>query len=401
MCQAARILLYVVLSVSGMLAQAQTHPDSSALLAIRSEYHPLATFLASAPERIPTRGNRVELVPDGEQLLWLLTRDIMAAREFVHMDYFIFKDEPETDYIHAAMRLRALDGLEVRYIAEDFTQKKGYINRMRRSGVEVKHYRMFPLVHRNHQKLVVIDSDVAYTGGMNLARDYFYYWDDLSVRLQGPAVASVELLFDKMWRRLRGAPTRAVCSPPPVPGSDVIVQQVDDSPYDKENRTLYAFVWALDHAKEFFYAKSPYFAPPPELARALKEAAGRGVDVRLILPERGDLSFMDPVNRSYYKQMLDAGVKLYQRGDRFDHSKVFTSDNYLSCIGSSNMDGVSFRSNFENNLLFYDEDLAQEIRSLIEQNLARSELITPEYLQGLSGWERMGHGLLRVLGQWM
>lgn len=400
MCKFLRVLC-VMLLVPVLLVQAQIHPDSSALHAIRVDYQPLAAFLASAPERIPTRGNRVELVPDGEQLLWLLTRDILAAREFVHMSYFIFKAEPETNYIRSAMRVRALDGLEVKYIAEDFNQKRSYINTMRRSGVLVRHYPLFPLNHRNHQKLVVIDSDVAYTGGMNLARDYFYDWDDLSVRLQGPVVASLELVFDKMWRRLQGAPTQTVCSPQPSPGSDVIVQQVDDNPYEQERRTLFAYVWALDHAKEYFYAKSPYFTPPQELARALKEAAARGVDVRLILPERGDLLFMDPVNRSYYKQMLDAGVKLYHRCDKFDHSKVFTTDNYLSCIGSTNMDALSFRMNFENNLLFYDEALAREIRHLIEQTMVHCELIHPEYLQSLTRRERRGQGLLRFVGQWM
>ena len=397
MSQALRYLLPLLLS-PGLFLQAQAQP--AYLEAIRPEYRELAARLATSPEREPTTGNSVELITSGPEALERMTMDILDARESVHMEFFIFKPDDEGNQIRSALRLKGLDGLEVRYIAEDLRQKTRFVNRMRHSGVQVRHFPVLPLRWRNHQKIVVLDGRVAYTGGMNIAHDNLCEWDDTGLRLRGPAVRCLDQVFARMWKHLGGTESALPLPAPERKENGVTVQVVDDSPGDKVRRNLDAYVWALDHARDYFYIKIPYFTPPRELRRALNEAAARGVDVRLVIPEVADWppELIKPFDRSFYKEMTEAGVHIYLRAGRFDHSKIVASDDYFSAAGTINLDGLSMLYNYENNLLFYDEAMTLLLKERILGDLANCYELTPEHIAAFPLWERCSAGLLRLIG---
>ena len=379
-------------------ARAQESIPDEVLAAIRDDYRPMAELLAVKPGQVPTIGNRVRVIIDGEEKLGLLIADILSARSSVNMEYFIFVNDEGSRLVRTALKLKALDSLDVRFILEDMRQAftpSAYYDSMAEAGVQLCHYPFFPINTRNHQKVVTIDGAVGYTGGMNIAGKYFYEWHDTDVRIEGPAVASLDAVFAEMWKHVHGRdyapPTPAAPFPDGIP-----VQIVADGP-SGNHYNLQAYIWALNHAQSYFYAKTPYFAPPKELLDVLKNAAARGVDVRLVLPapELMDEPVMVPVNASCYRELLEAGIRLSFSEGRFDHSKIFACDDYLSAIGSVNMDGRSLLINHEDNAYFYDEGMALQVKELILRSEREGEPITLDYVNSFTPGFRFLCALLR------
>ena len=374
---------------------------AAAMSQIREEYRPLADLLSTKPGRELTEGNLVEIIPTGEELYFRLQEDIMAATETVHAEYFIFDADNVGNIIRTAFRLKALDGLEVRYIAEDLTQNAGFMNTMRKSGVEVRHYPFFPLRRRNHQKLLLMDRRIGYSGGYNIAADNLFEWTDVAVRLQGPVVSKLEMLYAEMWRR-RGGEESAyeITEAEPFSGG-VIVQSVDEDPPAKDHINLQGYLWIINNAKDYIYAKSPYFKPPEELVTALSNAAVRGVDVHLVIPMHKDkpAEFVVPFERVFFEEMVLAGVHIHMMEEGFDHCKMFVSDDYISTVGSVNLDALSLIYNYEHNLFFYDEAIAAQVKSFIAEGFGSSYELTEEQVDAFPAWNRAFKGPLRLMGK--
>lgn len=373
---------------------------AAAMSQIREEYLPLVELLSTSPEREPSEGNLVQFFECGPEVFSLMQEDIMAAKKTIHSEFFLFDQDEAGFLFRTGFRLKALEGVEVRYISEDFTQKASFINPMRKSGVDVKHHPFFPLRPRNHQKFLLIDCSVGYCGGANITMGNFFEWDDMSVRVQGPVVAKMEMAYAKMWKKRKGKESAwEIRAAEPYEGG-VIVQSVAEFPKEKSRLNLNAYIWALDHAREYFYAKSPYLKPPEELIEAMINAARRGVDVRLLLPALKDppTGVIVPFERVFYEDLMKAGVHIHIRTDKFDHGKMFVSDGYLSAVGSVNLDVLSLVSNYENNLFFYDEGIASELRRFIEEDMSNDNELTPEQVEAFPRWQSAFKGTFRVLG---
>ena len=189
----------------------------------------------------------------------------------------------------------------------------------------------------------------------------------------------------------------AVCAAPEQASQDgIILQTVADGPDVPAHTCMEAVIWALDHASSYIYFQTPYFCPPQRVVKAMKRAAERGVDVRIIIPGACDISLCDPVNRSYYKTLTKSGVKVYQR-EKFNHSKVFVCDDYLGCIGSSNLDWLSMRYLYEINTFLYDSGTASRMKANFLERAEESELVTDETIKGWSAGEKMLQGVSRLL----
>ena len=347
----------------------------------------------------PTVGNTVEIIRSGVDKLDFLVCDMMHARSYVHMEYFEFFRDPDSRLVRMALKLKALDSLEVRYIEEDLMtlpESHAYFNNMRRHGVEVEHYSFFWCNRRNHQKIVTIDDAVAYVGGMNISPHYYYEWDDTHLRLTGPCVQKVDALYDRMWRRVGGTPTKGVTDPervmpvevPETAYRDVIVQESSDEP-EEGHVTLEAYIWMLDHCQDYLYIQTPYFTPPKELREAMRRAVERGLDLRIIIPEKTDMHIVDPANRSYYRECLEAGVRVYQTRGRFNHTKSFVADDYLSGVGSANLDGRSLKHNYENCTYFLFSAMGHPFQQFAEM-MSRSSVTSGSSLV----WRRTDFRLL-------
>lgn len=367
---------------------------------IREEYRPLAHMLATLPEREPTNGNLVELLHPGSELLLRLQDDILAAGESIHAEFFIFADDIVGNTIRTALNFKALDSLDVLYMGDAIGSNAAFFNRMKKFGVQVKRRPLIPLRPRNHQKLLLLDHSVGYTGGMNMSCSEFYDWVDFIVCLRGPVVAQLERLYARTWESHGGKAEYDFPVPEPYDGG-VTIQSVGDDPKKKERLNLKAYLWVLENAREYFWAKTPYLKPPREFIDALVDAAGRGVDIRLMTPwDKDDISCLEePFERVLYEELVDAGVHIYIRPDRYDHSKVFVTDDYLCATGSVNLDCLSLRSNFENNLYFYDEGVARQMKSLIEDDFANCYELTPEHIAAFPCWLKTFKNTLRTLGK--
>ena len=299
---------------------------------------------------------------------------------------------------------KASQGVKVRFLYEaigNFPIPGRYYYEMRKAGVEVVRFHQ-PLLHilnsiatinsRNHRKIVVIDGRIGYTGGMNINNHYFFKWRDTHLRLTGDAVAMLQSIFMDSWLTSGGSIDRLypeyfpqIHAPSvglfPTGGrifKNKAVQVVADEPDAVWPIIKMSYEWVFANAKEYIYLQTPYFVPPHSVLEAMKMAALSGVDVRLMVPAKVDTFLMGPANRSFFGECLDAGIRIYEREGEFNHSKTFVADDYLSQIGSANMDNRSFDINYEVNSYIFDEEVALYNKGIFLKELENCREVTLE-----------------------
>ncbi len=338
-------------------------------------------FLLSYGVPPATDGNTVELLARGEEAFGRFYQIIEQATSTIHITTYILGCCDVGDALTALLARKAARGVKVRLLLDSVGSwriGKRYLAPLRKSGAHVAYF--MPVLHipfrgranlRNHRKIVVVDSRVALTGGMNLARPYMgpppdtSYWVDLSVVIQGPAVADLESLFFSDWAFATGiqltAPAHAADGrgsthevPKPCQALGGSMVQVVASGPDVPGDPLYeSLVSSIFAARERIWIVTPYFVPDEMLARSLNLAARRGVDVRLIMPARSNHLSADLARESYLRDLHEAGgqVLLYQ--PVMMHAKAVIFDNQLAVIGSANMDNRSLFLNYEVALFLY------------------------------------------------
>jgi cardiolipin synthase len=217
---------------------------------------------------------------------------------------------------------------------------------------------------------------------MNINDHYFYQWRDTHLRLTGEAVASLQYAFLDTWLAAGGQLNSALVNfffHLDKPSCDLplgaLTQITPDDPTSPEPVLLTAYEWILNHAQSYVWFQSPYIAPPPSLISAMRNAAQRGVDVRVMVPEHCDTAIMRPINKRYYAELTEAGVQLYVRSGEFMHSKTLVCDDYLSCVGSANLDYRSFGIDYEINTFFYDRAVALQQKQIFENDLPICRLV--------------------------
>ena len=224
------------------------------------------------------------------------------------------------------------------------------------------------MVNRDHRKILLVDGQIGYLGGRNISDDYYRRWRDADIRITGPAVEHLTRVYkrsqDRVAPRSGGLyvaddlPERALRDTVAYLEQvrDATVQIVYDCPTDTLLPIRNCFEWAIGHAKEYFWFYNPYTPPPHSVLKALKDAAARGVDVRWIVPANNDEAVERPMGEAIYRELLMAGVKIFEWQGNMNHTKQFMSDNYLTVIGSANMDNLSFFLNYEVLAIVYNEE---------------------------------------------
>lgn len=349
--------------------------------AIRPKYRSLSRLLSRDSGLTVSDDNEIEIITSGGRKLEALVNDILSAKHHIHFEYFYFLKDDGSRKIKNLLMKKAREGVKVRFIHENIaniTIWPGYYNEMKEAGVEIVRFTnpdtflLSKFNYRDHRKIVVIDGKIGYTGGMNIGDDYFFRWRDTHMRMTGNAVASLQYCFLNSWITSGGRIDNDFDEFFPqnrVTHDDKLVQIIPDQP-DREWPMLHmGAVWAAQHAEQYLYIQTPYFVPPEPLLLALKSAALKGCDVRVMVPAKADLFFMDPANKSYYSECLEAGIRIFERGGRFIHAKTSVSDDYLSIIGSANMDYRSMELSHEINAYIYNSDIATENREIFLQDL--------------------------------
>ena len=338
---------------------------------------------------LPFQYNETQLYLNGYEFFPQLLRDIAAARDHIHLDFFIFADDSLGNLIADALIAKAAEGVEVRVICDDvgcWSVPSRFFERMREGGVEVHLFMpvRFPAFtskanYRNHRKIAVFDGRIGYAGGMNIARRYVQGtarqgWRDTMVRVCGNAVYGLQRAFLVDWFFVdRTLITNRRYYPEfALPTTLCLTQVVTSNPIDPWPLIEQGYVRILHSARQYVYIETPYFLPTDPVLFALRTAALSGVDVRLMIPLRGDSRFVTWASRSFVREIKNAGVKVlfYEAG--FNHSKLMVCDDRLATIGSTNVDFRSFEHDFESNLFFYNREMALRVKQVFLDDEANS-----------------------------
>ena len=360
---------------------------------VEQRFQPLTMLLARGG-RPSVSLSTPQIITSGKDKYNMLMSDLICAKESIHMEYFHFGIDKSSRKIRQVLMEKARQGVKVRFINENIANwpiPNCYFRSMRKAGVEVVNFSdskfsllrfLMTLSYRDHRKIVVIDNRIGYTGGMNINDHYFYQWRDTHLRLTGEAVASLQYAFLDTWLASGGQLHSAVNSfffhldkPSCDQSLGTLTQITPDDPTSPEPVLLTAYEWILNHAQKYVWFQSPYIAPPPSLISAMRNAAQRGVDVRVMVPEHCDTAIMRPINKSYYAELTEAGVLFYVRSGEFMHSKTIVCDDYLSCVGSANLDYRSFGIDYEINTFFYDRAVALRQKQIFENDLPICRLV--------------------------
>ena len=371
---------------------------------IRPEYRPLAALITSDTKLPPVGGNAVELLPEGQQKLDGILRDFAAAQSSIYIDHYRICSDSSGTIVMNLLKEKAAQGVDVRIIVDkpaNTEEDRAILLGLNEAGIKADlfHFPSWPLdylwpskaMHRDHRKIITVDGIIGYTGGRNIQDEYFFEWRDADVRIEGPAVEQLNCVYQENQQRVNPdlPPLRPAIADTVVRGNK-IVQIVPDSPDDTKLPIRNLFEWAIGNAKDYFYFYNPYTPPPSSTIDLLKEAAARGVDVRWIVPANNDVSPAKWMGESLYGEFLRAGIRVYEWQGNVLHAKQFISDDYLTAVGSANMDNLSFFLNYEALALVYDEEVATEAHDLYLEELdTRCKELTLEEVKKWSIFKKL------------
>lgn len=369
------------------------------LSGIEKKFIPLAEQMSYGMNNL-SHNTSIDIFTDGASKRDMLIEDIKNAKEYIHIEYFHFGMDKGSREIKELLEQKAQEGVKVRFLNENianFPIPSVYYLSMKRHGVEVVNFSAYALLHpidfltrlnyRNHRKIVVIDGKIGYTGGMNINDNYFLRWRDTHLRLCGDAVESLQATFLDSWLSAGGEldkPIESYFLYGECEGdkglrysfSDKKVQVVADDPLSLSRSAQDMYIWTCENAEKYIYIQTPYFAPPKPVIEAIKSAAQRGVEVILMLPKNTDNLLMRYTNRAYYRECLEAGVHILLKNGAFIHSKTFICDDYLTQIGTSNLDYRSLELCYEVNTLIYDEEVSLTNKEIFFNDAKKCEELT-------------------------
>lgn len=372
----------------------------------------LPAFLKSEgfPAFSDTSANYLET---GEAYFKQLKEDLKKAEQFIFLEFFIIHEGVMWDEILDILREKAQSGVTVRILYDGMGSLKtlpyGYCKKLKQMGIDAKIFQRFvPLLstmqnNRDHRKIVVIDGKVAFTGGINLSDEYineydrFGHWLDSGIRLEGQAVAQFTRFFLEMWY------TNHTPDPDPSVFFNNLPKQARgwvipycDSPLFESNCIRDLYLTLINSARKYIYITTPYLIPGDELLSALRLAAKSGVDVRLITPFHGDHKIVHTISRSYYKELTDAGVRIYEYLPGFVHSKSFVCDDLVCSVGTANLDYRSLYLHYECGALCINTPTVKAVKDDFLTVIARSKEVTPQKLPPFSSIQRLLISVIRL-----
>lgn len=357
----------------------------------------------------------VEFHKTAEEGLEAQKRELRKAKKFIFMEYHAIEESSAFLELKEILVQKAKEGVEVRVFYDDVGSfvfiNKDFIKRMEAVGIQCRVFNpMHPFLNifmnnSDHRKITVIDGKVGFTGGYNLAEEYFNrthpygYWKDTGIMLTGDAVRNLTVMFLEMWNAVRKTDMDYDKYLPKVEYTakeQGFVQPYADSPLDHETTGENVYMNLIKNAKHEIFFTTPYLIITDEMSRELRMAARRGVDVRIVTPGIPDKKMVYQMTRSYYSELARNGVRIYEYTPGFIHAKQCVCDGESATVGTINMDYRSLYLHFENGVLMYHYDAVAEIRKDFEDIFAASTEVTEKYNGRKSVPARMGRGVLRL-----
>ena len=349
--------------------------------------------------------NRVELIIDGSPFFLDFIQTILSAKHYVFVETYIVADDRTGSKVKDALIQKAKEGVEVAFVYDAFgslSLPDAYVEELMSAGVKVHKFRPFSftiglnrLVKRNHRKLLVVDGQIGFVGGMNLSDDYAALadggqgWRDTAVKVDGPAVKQLEQLFRQMWARyakigLQTTPIQAI----DYPGGHDVRFIANYGRVDRADIHR-AYIRSILSAKKSVRIVTAYFTPDRKLLRALRRAAKRGVSVEIITAGATDLEVILHASRGLYANLLRHGVRIYEWHDRVLHAKTAVVDGFWSTVGSANLNHRTWLLDQEVNATITGEQFAKQMDTQFELDRARCRAITRELWRQRPMWRRL------------
>jgi cardiolipin synthase len=374
-------------------AKEEQNEDESALVSATEIERSLFRVGARLTHTRATVRNRVEVLAEGGATYDALGTAIDGARHHVHAQYYLIRDDATGAWFRDRLAAAARRGVTVRLLTDGFgcfVLGRGWRRPLRKAGARVAEFLpmrsvlLQPVNLRNHRKIVVVDGEVAFTGGFNVGDEYragemrsVGAWRDVHLRIEGPAAAQLQQVFFQDWAFATGDPIEPEAYfPHEVRGcGDATVAVVPSGPDTRTEAIHHLFFGAIVAAQHEVLVTTPYFVPTESLMVAMEVAAMRGVRVRLLLPARSNHRVTFHAGRSFYAQLLEAGVEILEYEPGIVHAKTLVVDGRVALVGSANMDLRSFRLNFEVHALVHDATTAAKLVEMFEGYAAKSRRV--------------------------
>ena len=361
-------------------------------------FYQMASF--SKNKNFTSSNNKATILVNGELKFPDVLESLRRAKHHIHIEYYIYANDTIGNQVAQILIEKAKEGVEVRFIYDDFGSsgiRKNIVRQLRAEGVEAYPFYKINMImfanrmnYRNHRKIIVIDGTVGYIGGINVSDNYInngdekkLYWRDTHLKIEGTSVVNLQSTFLTDWN---------FCANQKIPYStdyfpienetkkfgNHLVQIVTSGPDSKYPKIKFTLIQAILNAKHEICITSPYFIPDRSFLDAILTAALSGIDVKMLLPFKSDSFIVNTTTQSYFQELLDAGVKIYTYNKGFIHAKTTICDQKVAIIGTANLDNRSFDLNFEINAIVYDEGIATELKDIYDKDLMMSTQVIPE-----------------------
>lgn len=362
-----------------------------------------------------TQDNKVEVFHEGEELFNRILSSLKNAQNYIHMEYFIIRNDSLGRHIINILTEKAREGVEVKLLYDGMGSIRlspRFFKKLHEAGGRSAAFfqPFLPYINvrinfRNHRKILIIDGDEAYIGGFNIGDEYlglsprFGHWRDCHLNIRGSAIDSLEMRFLLDWRFAARDPLSETdfYFPTRKPEGSSALQIVSSGPDMNYPAIKNGYLKLINKAKRNVYIETPYLIPDESVLEALKIAALSGVDVRLMIPYKPDHFYVYWASLSYVGELLEAGVRCYQYQKGFLHSKMVCTDGFASSVGTANLDIRSFELNFEVNAFIYDEEISRQLEEKFLLALEHCIEITPETYAMRPMRVRFKEGLFRLL----
>ncbi len=355
----------------------------------------------------------------GEEKFEALKQELMKAKKFILLEYFILEPGKMWDTVFDILKQKVTEGVEVRLMYDDVgslqTLPKIYDKLIQNAGIKLTVFNPFRprlnamMNYRDHRKICVIDGNVGFCGGINLADEYINvypklgHWKDTAVMLTGDGVWNFTFMFLQLWKYESGEDIEFDRYRPTVSCTDAkgFVQPFGDSPLDNYNVSENAYLHMINRATRYVYITTPYLILDNEMITALSMAAQSGVDVRIMTPHIPDKWYVHMVTQSYYKPLLEAGVTIMEYTPGFVHAKMFVVDDRVAIVGTTNLDFRSLYLHFECGVVFYEAPVIADVKKDILDTLQVCTNITLEVAKQISLPKRILRSFLRLFAPMM
>jgi cardiolipin synthase len=368
-----------------------------------------------------SQGNSVRLLMSGRDKFADMFETIRQAKSSIHLEYFNFRNDSIANLLFDILREKRKEGVEVRALFDGFGNdsnnqplKKEHLQKLHADSINIYEFDpiRFPWVNhiwpRDHRKIVVIDGEVAYTGGMNVA-DYYIVgteqvgeWRDMHCRIEGPAVNELQQIFLRMWKRVTKENITDAKYFQGKPAGNKMVGIANREPHTSNEIMRRFYVHALDAAQDSIKLVNPYFAPTSSVIKALKRCAERGVKMDILMSSKYDIPLMPDVVIYNMKKLAKRGARIWRYRPGFHHSKIMMVDGKFCTVGSTNLDARSLRYDYEINAIIIDPETTHQLEERFMQDTQKCDLMTEESLKKsqntwhkFKGW--FGHLLTFVL----